>query len=143
MWSANVIKQMGPAAKPLLPSLIASIKNNGRHVRSSAVEAIANIGPEAKSAMPILRELLKDKDVKTRAFAAAAMWKIEKDSTAIPFLLSELEKGGYDVNYVINAIGLVGKPASQAIPLIQKQLKNQDQFARESARKTLKKLQSK
>jgi len=141
-WAGEVVRQFGVDAKPLLPVLIQSTRSDICYVRSSAVKAIANCGTEAASAMPRLKELLKDDDVETRASAAAAMWKIQKDESAIPFLIKELESDNCGKSGVIEAIGMIGEPAKHAIPSIRKHLISQDYFARKAAAETLKMFKS-
>jgi len=51
--------------------------------------------------------------------------------------INELESDTYDMSYVVQAVGMIGKPASEAIPVIEKHLVHQDKFVRQAAKSTL------
>jgi HEAT repeat protein len=53
------IANLGKAAKPLIPDLVAALNSKRSYQRMAAVEALTAIGPDAKDALPALRELEK------------------------------------------------------------------------------------
>lgn len=53
------IANLGKAAKPLIPDLIAAAKGKRGVQRTSALETLAVLGPEANDALPALKELEK------------------------------------------------------------------------------------
>lgn len=52
------LEDLGPAAKPLLPELIAALQSKRTMVRRTAALALGNLGADAKDALPALRALV-------------------------------------------------------------------------------------
>jgi HEAT repeat protein len=52
----NALPELGKAAKPLVPDLIAALNDKSEYRRHSALEALGVLGPDAKEALPALRE---------------------------------------------------------------------------------------
>jgi HEAT repeat protein len=70
--------KLGPAAKPLVPELIALLKSPSEYFRSSAARALGLVGPEAADALPALREAAKsDPDEVVRLGAVESIRLIE------------------------------------------------------------------
>lgn len=65
-WLARVV-ELGKAAKPLLPNLIAALTSKYDELRSAALETLTVLGPDAKDALPALREMAKSGKEKDRA----------------------------------------------------------------------------
>jgi HEAT repeat protein len=72
-WSA--LTRMGPAAKTVLPDVLAILSNPKEEslARQSAARAVAAIGMEASDAIPALLDALKDADDPLRNAAALAL----------------------------------------------------------------------
>jgi HEAT repeat protein/beta-lactamase regulating signal transducer with metallopeptidase domain len=80
-----VLREMGAACKPALPTLIKALEDDDEQVAHSAAGAIGAIGPEAKEALAPLIEAFKFKN----SSAARALVKIAPDSSEVALLLIE------------------------------------------------------
>ncbi len=132
-WAANALVAFGPKAKPALKSLVQATRSGQIYVQTSSIKAIGSIGPEAVEALPRLRELMKEKHGEPRAKSATAIWKISHEYDATLELIQDLEIDDGQLSYTIEAIGEIGSLAKEAIPILQKQLTNQDQFVRKAS----------
>ena len=137
MWAANALVAFGPKAKPALKSLVQATRSGQIYVQTSSIRAIGSIGIEAVEALPRLRELMKEKNGEIRARSATAIWKICNEHDATLELIQDLEIDEGQLSYTIEAIGEIGSLAKEAIPILQKQLTNQDQFVRNAAKDAL------
>ncbi len=83
------IKNLGPEAKPAIPTLIQCLEDKDSTIRSGAAVALGTIGSDAKTAIPVLITKLKDKDRFVRGASAKALAGIgvKEDKT-----LSALQK---------------------------------------------------
>ncbi len=74
----DMIKELGPATKLLMPELLALLKSKSLSKRENAIEILRNLGPAARDALPLLKELAKtDQQSEVREAAAAAVKRIE------------------------------------------------------------------
>src|SRR5580698_880659 len=81
-YAISAIGDIGPAAAPAVPTLIAVLKGplgelpakfDGKRAansRSAAAAALGNIGPAAKDAIPVLSAELKDENIPVRRWSA-------------------------------------------------------------------------
>jgi beta-lactamase regulating signal transducer with metallopeptidase domain/HEAT repeat protein len=102
--AASVLANMGPAAKPAAPALIAYLKERGQPQRGTAAFALHAIFLEAKdpTPLPALIEALKDDDDHVRSSAARVLGMygaMAKDAVAamVPLLGSEEPRVQLDV----------------------------------------------
>jgi HEAT repeat protein len=51
------ISNLGKAARPLIPDLVAALNSKRNYQRTAAAEALTALGPDAKEALPALQEL--------------------------------------------------------------------------------------
>ena len=58
--TAEALGRIGPDAKPVLPELVASLRDKEFAVRTHSAYALSKIGVEPKAAIPVWVELLKD-----------------------------------------------------------------------------------
>src|SRR5438552_16870738 len=70
--AAELLVELGPAAKRVLLPLIEALGDKDRVVRATVARALAGIGPDAVVAVPSLKEALKDKDCKARLSSGIA-----------------------------------------------------------------------
>jgi D-arabinan exo alpha-(1,3)/(1,5)-arabinofuranosidase (non-reducing end) len=93
--AAVALRDQGPASLPVLPALLAGLKDSEMCVRMMSANAIAAIGREAASAVPVLIAAgsVKDEQVHVLRSVAAALGSIGKPAAApaLP-LLRELAK---------------------------------------------------
>ena len=59
MWLEG-IAQLGKAAKPLIPDLVAAVNGKAAYQRNSAIETLTLLGPDAMEALPALKEIAKN-----------------------------------------------------------------------------------
>jgi formylglycine-generating enzyme required for sulfatase activity len=71
--TAYILGEMGTAAKPALPALIAALEHADPDVRMDAVVAIEQIAPQERSFIPLYTRLLGDEDQWVCASAARAL----------------------------------------------------------------------
>jgi HEAT repeat protein len=74
--AAQVMAEMGPAAKAAVPDLIAALKQDAT-MQIVAAEALGRIGPGARPALPTLRRLLEHEEEDVRDVAREAIVRIE------------------------------------------------------------------
>jgi len=77
--AAQVLGEMGPAAEPVVPDLIAALERGDESVQIFTAEALGRIGPAAKPALPALRKLLEHDEPELRELAAQVIKLIEAD----------------------------------------------------------------
>jgi HEAT repeat protein len=76
--AAEYLAEIGSAAAPAVPQLIAALESKERDLRSNAIEALGSIGRAARAAIEPLRKLLAS-DEWTRAAALDALCKIDPE----------------------------------------------------------------
>jgi HEAT repeat protein len=141
MWAALVITDTGPAAKEAVPSLRKAVKHKNPNVRESAAQALGKIGPPGVDAVPDLVARLGDESCEVRSAAAEALWNINQHPRAIPQLIHELKlEPTWGQNYSAEAIGRIGAPAAEAMPLLEKLRYSRDRWVRAAANESLKQL---
>jgi len=82
--AARILGELGGAARPALPDLLAALADENRDVRLSAATAIGMIGPPAPDAVPPLVGLLKDREWQVRRAAATALGRLRDKSAEEP-----------------------------------------------------------
>jgi HEAT repeat protein len=81
--AAILLLQMGPIAKPAIPALVLTLKEDeNANVRTWAAAALSNLGKGDKTATAALTEALKDKASPVRAWATNALRKIDPEAAA-------------------------------------------------------------
>jgi len=74
----DMIKELGPASKPLMRELLEALKSMVPGQRYRAIELLGDIGPDAKDALPLLKEIaVKETRQQHREAAMEAVKKIE------------------------------------------------------------------
>ena len=86
-YAANVIADMGPAAKSAGPAILALVKDKSAEVRAGAARALGAIGADEKTALPALVVLIEDDSADVRARAAAALRALGIDAKSSASLL--------------------------------------------------------
>lgn len=121
--------------------LVQGLKNKDPEVRQLVVQALNELGPAAKPFLPVLAECLGDDDLVVSERARQILVKFGAD--AVPFFMKALKEGRPQIRRSsVFALGQIGPPAKEALPLLVEMLKNdtQEDLAWE-VRRTLKKIQ--
>lgn len=123
IWRAALLaRRMGPAARPLLPDLLAAVPREPVHRpdRTPAVSAMAAaaIGPEA---VPGLSRLLDHPAWETRVSAARALEQFGAAAApAVPGLIRLLEEPRAESQVVAaQTLGAIGAAAAPALPRLE------------------------
>ncbi len=120
--AAYALKEIGPAARATVPSLIRSlerIKDVGKDeiLFDNTVEALGRIGPEARAAIPALNRRLDE----GRAGYDLVVWALDRiGSPAIQKLLDALQRDGDP--YMANLLAWHGPRAIAAAPQLRAML---------------------
>jgi HEAT repeat protein len=129
------IREMGPLAGSLGPFLIGRLQHSGVGTEFQVSDNLPGglslplIGPRTRESVPLLRGMLVDSDGGVAGPAAAlCLWRIEQDPSVIPHLIRQLkpsheqfvrdEQGDASRQYVAWALGRIGPPAKEAVPLL-------------------------
>lgn len=131
--SALAITAIDPsAAVPAIPSLREHVRLKYRG--AEAARALAEIGPPAKEAITDLEELLIQDNPHTKLPAAEAIARIDSSKVefavqAISALLSDPKKArGMVRSYAIETLRRIGPGAKDAVPTLEKLLKDDGPF---------------
>jgi HEAT repeat protein len=116
---------LGKIGLEAIPFLTEKLKDPRPNLRQCAASALGEIGPTARgsAAVPSLIALLNDPkvrdDEKFLGLRDQAIWALGKikDEEAIPTLMEMLKKKA-PANSVIVALGNIGPPAKEAVPLL-------------------------
>jgi HEAT repeat protein len=116
--AAEALANMGPAAAPFAPRIVALVRAPQSGVRFAAQRALGQMGSAAQGAVPTLVALLKDSDASVREAAAAALGAMGPAAApAVPQLV-ELLKDPAASNSAVEALGKIGSAAAPALPKI-------------------------
>jgi HEAT repeat protein len=130
--AVEILGEIGPEAKEVVPALIAALNDQDYEVRRSAAEALERMGAAAKEAVPALIEALNDEDDGVSRSAADALgWM---GGEALPALIAALkDQNSFVHRSAAEALALMGAAAKEAVPALIAALKDQNSFVRLSA----------
>jgi HEAT repeat protein len=131
--------ECGQLAEPLVPKIIAMLRDDHVLVRIHAARAVGRIKPRPHIAIPALVKALDDPKPSVRIAAASAIGDFGKDaSTAVPRLIELLGSPMSQVRYEAGAaIGRIGPAANAAIPALKEAVKDRNQPVSQAAKKAL------
>jgi HEAT repeat protein len=141
--AVSALGEIGPAAKDAVPALIEALKEDDRGVSGNAPRALGLIGPAAKAAIPLLERALQDSDRRFRMQAAAYLWRIDTAfiSVSVPIMIEAIENPPRDSGnpsfYLSKALGDIGPPAKEALPVLRQVFDRPDDFGRWTAASAL------
>jgi HEAT repeat protein len=118
--AAQLLIDLGPDAKDLLPTLVEALDDADGKVRANAAEALWLLGKHP-GALPALVATLLDKDPSARAYAAAQLGYLMREDAkpAVPALVQVLWDEDTAVRAAAaEALGRIGLPARPAIPAL-------------------------
>jgi len=123
-FAAEVLGDIGPAAKDAAPAITELMSDQNWGVRVQAARALGKIGPAGKGAVPALGRALGDTRWEVRQTAAFALGVIgpaaKRTVPAIARLLTDEEENVRRTAAL--ALGLIGPPAKDAVPALRKAL---------------------
>ncbi len=132
----KVLGQIGPDAKEAVPVLATALSDP--KLRREALEALFAIGPAAKEAIPAMRRAIRD-TVDESPFSGVVVQGWERlGEDAVPLILEFLdEKEPVSLFQSATALGKIGPPAKQTVPLLIRALKHSDRDVRIAAAQAL------
>jgi len=115
-WAAYVLGSIGPTANlNTAEILVGSLESFPYFERQRTLQGIAKMGSEASEIADNVREIMNNPDKRVKPDAAYALWRITGDATES---LEAMKQALGDINYVFDAIELVGKMEEAALPLV-------------------------
>jgi HEAT repeat protein len=114
------LAQMGAAAKPVLPDVVAALRDpkEPSNARQSATRVLAAMGLEGAGGVPALLEALKSNDDALRFAAAQALPSLSRDDEVVAGLIAALKDKQYPQGAVgaAQALRTLGTIAVKALP---------------------------
>lgn len=136
-YVANAIMRIGPAAKPVVPVLIAFVREaDDESVRHRAVLALGYIGIEDKTTVSMLVDIMKTKNGGASCNTVSALRFIGRP--AVPALIETLSHSDPDLrSSAAFALGEMGREADDAVPALIQALKDEDEDVRQEVESSL------
>jgi HEAT repeat protein len=133
--AANVLSEMGAAARSAVPDLILMLKDPAE--AGEAANALGKIGPPAGAAVPALIAYLRDPSGGyDRAYAASALgWIGQNAEACVPVLIATVQDDPEPVvrRLAVMSLGCFRADARSAVALLIKQVKEGDKEMRTAA----------
>ncbi len=131
--AADALGQIGVAARPTGPDLIAALKDSDPHVRSVAAKSLGELAPDVPGAVEALIELFPDPQV----IRVVARFR-QSGAPAVPRLIELLTHPDVTVRWnAARTLGKIGEPSMPAVPAILKHMTDPDPIIREHAAEAL------
>jgi len=140
------LSAIGPPAKSAIPVLVKSLSSSNDEIQASAAFALGKIGPDARGAVPALRAALRSESFIVRLTAVRSLLEIQPGQRSIeviaaPLLIKALSDERPMVRAeAATALGEIGDLGREAIPELRKLLTDDQEFVRQAAQNSLKKL---
>lgn len=142
----QVLIGLGPAAKPLVPTLVTLLDNTNPSTMGGSADILAELRLLPEIAVPALAKNLSLPDDNVRLSAAMALHQYgSKARPASEALIRALnDKWGYVAHNALLTIEQFSEApeAANAVPVMRQLLSHPDDFIRKSARRILDKVQS-
>lgn len=131
--AADALGQIGVAARPAGPELIAALKDSDSHVRSVAAKSLGELAPDVPGAVEALVELFPDPQV----IRVVSRFH-QEGAPAVPRLIELLTHPDVTVRWnASRTLGKIGEPSMPAVPAILKHMTDPDPIIREHAAEAL------
>jgi HEAT repeat protein len=119
---------VGPDARDAIPALIKALGDENAIVGGVAYSALVKIGP---AAIPLLVDAMDDPNAAIRNGVVRTLDCFDKEAEiAVPRLIRALkEPDRFDIKYIMFALGDIGHPAKEAIPVLEEMLISENQPA--------------
>ncbi len=116
--AARVLQEIGPAAEPAIPQLIAAMKYPDVQVQVAAAMALGNIGKEPEKTVPALLAAMKVDDKRVPTAAAEALGAFPSQSKKIvPALLEALKENVPSLQLAaVKSLGQIETLGKEAVP---------------------------
>ncbi len=135
--AAEALGRIGPDAKPALGVLTRHLKNPDIYVRINAAKALWHIAQSAEAA-GVAEAFLDFRRPMVRIYAAETLWAIRRDPAMLPRLRDAVRvETGTPLYASLRALGRIGAPAREAIPVISELLHHEEPAIRQAAREAL------
>ena len=137
--AARALERIGYGAHEAVPALREALRDEDADVRVWSTLALGKIGPAANPAIPELIEILKDDSLNSDMWSSLSKALGGIGSDSVPHLVEVLEdkQSSTHARYLaIDALRRVGTEASDAIPILEKEIISDSQWAR-AAREAL------
>jgi HEAT repeat protein len=122
-WAAQILGEMGTAARPAVESLRESYRTGEDYTRLDVYKALLAIDPSNPPDIQKIHDLLETENSITRVGAAEVLWEHNHDlQEVLPALIKVLpERADFfpDQNRILNIFGQMGPSASDALPAIR------------------------
>jgi HEAT repeat protein len=127
--SPEVLTELGPDAKALLPALLAGAEKHG--ISREALRLIGWLGPDARDALPTVRGLVDESGA--GADVAYALWRLGEKREAVNGLLKRWDNPREEDRKDDMACALAdfGPDAAEAVSRLKKELRNKAKGDRE------------
>ena len=128
---------------PAVPALSEALQHTADAVRVEAAYALAQIGNAAEAVIPTLIEGTKDDNVEVRRYLAEAFGSIGPDAApAVPALIDMLDNDEDKQARFESALALaqIGPAANDAVPILEKALRDPDRYVRDNSIHALKRI---
>ncbi|HVY69562.1 MAG TPA: HEAT repeat domain-containing protein [Verrucomicrobiae bacterium] len=120
---------LGTNAAPAVPDLVALLAHPEWRVRGNVLSVLGSIGTPARAAIPAIKLMLADSNKNVAILAVQTLGGLKADpSFVLPLLLKQAADSARDRgtrHIAIDLIGAYGADASNAIPVLQAVLKDQ------------------
>jgi hypothetical protein len=127
-------------ADAAVPHLVARLEPADAALRESVVKLLARIGPAAEPAVPALTGLLADPGVRLEAAKALVEISPTRAAPAVPVFVAALEDNdpaGGPLLRTLEALGRIGAPAADAVPVLRRFFQGEDLYGRFEAARAL------
>jgi len=136
--------ECGKSAEPLVPKIIAMLRDRHVLVRIHAALALGKIKRRLELTIPALVKAFDDPKASVRIAAARAIGDFGKDaSSAVPHLIKLLGSPISRVRYeAAVSLGKIGPAGGAAMPALKAALSDENESVRQAAQKALESLQA-
>jgi len=133
--AAQVLGDLGPAARNAVPALVEALRDRDPTLRRNAAFALGKIRAKPALVVPALAGLLSDRNEEVRMYAAIALKKFGSQAvSAVPDLIAALTDRNWQVrDRAALALGAIGKKQGGVVPALEEALQDEHRYVRSSA----------
>ncbi|HYT61141.1 MAG TPA: HEAT repeat domain-containing protein [Haliangiales bacterium] len=133
--AAQVLGDLGPAARNAAPALVEALRDRDPTLRRNAAFALGKIGAKPALAVPALAGVLSDRNEEVRMYAAIALKKFGPQAArAVPGLVAALSDSNWQVRErAALALGATGNNQADVVLALEGALQDEHRYVRSSA----------